>query len=68
MQTTKEFIAGKKKIKDIGKMIGADSLAYNSIEGLVEAIGIKRENLCMACLTAEYPLQDKQLNLAENLN
>ncbi|AEC51674.1 amidophosphoribosyltransferase [Pyrococcus sp. NA2] len=51
--TRHELIAAWKSIEDIRKEIGADSLAYLSIEGLKRAIGIK--NLCMACLTGEYP-------------
>ncbi|MEM3690687.1 MAG: CvpA family protein [Candidatus Micrarchaeia archaeon] len=37
------------------KLLGADSLGYQTIDGLVDAIGIGKENLCMACLNEEYP-------------
>jgi amidophosphoribosyltransferase len=37
-------------------MIGADSLAYTSIEGMIKAIGMPRSNLCLGCVTGEYPV------------
>ena len=57
MQTTEELIASKKTIEEIRKEIGADSLAYLSLEGLIKAIEMKKEKLCLACLTGEYPVK-----------
>ncbi|ABR54375.1 amidophosphoribosyltransferase [Methanococcus vannielii SB] len=53
MATTKELIASSKTDEEISECIGADSVAYLSINGLVEAIG--RNDLCLACLTGKYP-------------
>lgn len=53
MATTEELIASSKTNEEIAEHIGADSVSYLSIEGLVEAIG--RQDLCLACLTGEYP-------------
>jgi amidophosphoribosyltransferase len=63
--TTSELIAGRFKnlygeenyIEEIRKKIGADSLRYQTIEDLVSAIGKSKNQLCMACLTGEYPLK-----------
>ena len=63
--TTSELIAGHFKnlygeesyIEEIRKKIGADSLRYQTIDDLVNAIGKSRNQLCMACLTGEYPLK-----------
>lgn len=52
-----ELIAANKSVEEIRKEIGADSLAYLSVENLVEAIGLGRENLCLGCLTGSYPTQ-----------
>jgi amidophosphoribosyltransferase len=41
--------------KNLAKEIGADSLIYQKIENIPKAIGIPGENLCMACLTGNYP-------------
>ncbi len=57
MKTRDQFIASSKSVEEIAKIIGADSLGYISIDGLVEAIGIPREDLCLGCLTARYPVQ-----------
>ncbi|ODS36853.1 MAG: amidophosphoribosyltransferase [Candidatus Altiarchaeales archaeon WOR_SM1_86-2] len=69
MQTKGEFIARKfdenlkkyrpREIEEIRKIIGVDSLAYISLEGLVEAIGLPKEKLCLACLNGEYPIKKK---------
>ena len=55
-----ELIASKKSVEEICKSIGADSLGYQTIEKLVDAIGIEKENLCLACLTGEYPTPKAQ--------
>ncbi|MFN3910257.1 MAG: amidophosphoribosyltransferase [Candidatus Anstonellaceae archaeon] len=50
-----QLIANKKTVEEIRKFIGADSLAYLSIDDLVQSIGLKKEDLCLGCLTAIYP-------------
>lgn len=72
MGTRSELIAAHKTIAGVEAVINADSLGYLSVEGLVRAIGIDKENLCLACLTSEYPLDipgencpRKQLKLDE---
>jgi amidophosphoribosyltransferase len=57
MATRKELIAAKKDVEAVRKKLGADSLGYISVDGLVEAIGHNKEDLCLACLTGEYPLK-----------
>ena len=57
MKNREEFIANKRNIEQIKDYLGCDSLAYISIEGMVEAIGLKKENLCLGCLTNEYPVK-----------
>jgi len=64
MATRKELIASHKSIEEIRKIADCDSLIYQDIEGLVKAIGFDKNELCMACLTGEYPTQKvKQLKL-----
>lgn len=53
--TYKELIAANNSIKEIEKQLGVDSLTYMSVDGLVKAIGLDKTDLCMACLTDEYP-------------
>ena len=56
MKTRDQFAATDRTVEEIGKMLTADSLGYVSIEGLVEAIGLGASDLCLGCLTGEYPL------------
>jgi amidophosphoribosyltransferase len=51
-----ELIAAKKSIPEVKEYIGADSLGYISIEGLVKAVGLPRNKFCMACFTGDYPI------------
>ena len=57
MTTREQLIASNKSIEEIEKEIGADSLAYISISGLTKAIGISPKNLCLGCVTGEYPIK-----------
>ncbi len=56
MKTREQFAATGRTIEEIGKMITADSLGYISVEGLVDSIGHPASDLCLGCLTEEYPL------------
>ena len=59
IQTTKELIAAKHSVEEIRKYIDADSLAFLSLEGLVESIGLKKPapygGLCVAYFNGDYP-------------
>jgi len=54
--TRGELIAARETVPQIAEHIGADHLGYLSLEGLVEAVGLPREVLCLACFTGEYPV------------
>ncbi|OGO32232.1 MAG: amidophosphoribosyltransferase [Chloroflexi bacterium RBG_16_56_11] len=56
MATRGELIAAQKSIPEICEFIGADSLGYLSINGLIKAVGLPRENFCLACFTGDYPI------------
>jgi len=56
MATRRELIAAQKSVPEICEYIGADSLGYLSIEGLIKAVNLPRENFCMACFTGDYPI------------
>jgi len=56
MATRWELIAAQKTVPEIRDAIGADTLGYISMEGLIEAVGLPRENFCAACFTGEYPM------------
>ncbi|MEX2682567.1 MAG: amidophosphoribosyltransferase [Candidatus Sigynarchaeota archaeon] len=54
--TRHELIASNHSVDEICRMLGADSLAYQTIDGLIESIGLGKNDLCMACLDKIYPL------------
>jgi amidophosphoribosyltransferase len=55
MSTYGQLIGSKHNDEEIAKIIGADRVCYQSIEGLVRATGERHDNLCMACITGKYP-------------
>jgi amidophosphoribosyltransferase len=57
MSTRQEMIAHDRTVDEVARELGADSLAYLSLNGLYEAIGSTRETHCDACFTGEYPLE-----------
>jgi amidophosphoribosyltransferase len=63
MQTYSELIAQDKSVDGIREEIGADTLAYNSIEGLIGAIGMQGEKLCLSCLNGDYVIKEEQMKL-----
>ncbi|MEE9400272.1 MAG: hypothetical protein V3V23_08390, partial [Dehalococcoidales bacterium] len=56
MATRRELIAAQKTIPEICDFIGADSLGYLSIAGLVKAVALPKETFCLACFTGDYPI------------
>ena len=51
-----ELIAAGLEIEEIRRSIGADSLGYVSLEGLVEATTLAEDKLCKACFDGVYPI------------
>jgi amidophosphoribosyltransferase len=58
MSTREEMIAHDRTEEEIARELGADSLAYLSLDGVYEAVGTPREVHCDACFTGDYPLAD----------
>jgi len=56
MATRWELIAAHKTIPEIRDTLGADSLGYLSIEGLIEAVALPKDIFCLACFTGDYPI------------
>lgn len=57
MATKKELIAANYSIDEIKDQLDIDSLGYITLEALVEAIGMPKENLCLGCVNEEYPTE-----------
>ena len=61
--TRAELIGNGLSMEEIGASLGADSLAYISIDGMTEATTVPKADLCRACFDGEYPMElpDPQL-------
>lgn len=53
----KQLVGAMMNNDEICEKIGADSLAYISIEGLVDSIGVEKGKLCAACFNGVYPME-----------
>jgi len=54
--TRAELIAGRLTPEEICTSIGADSLGYVSLAGLIEATTLPESRLCRACFDGQYPV------------
>jgi amidophosphoribosyltransferase len=54
--TRAELIANGLDVEEVAASVGADSLGYISLEGMIEATGQPSASLCQACFTGEYPI------------
>ena len=55
-QIETELIAARKSVEEIRQFVDADSLAYLSIGGVLDAIDLPRERFCFACFDGQYPV------------
>ncbi|UCH33702.1 MAG: amidophosphoribosyltransferase [Armatimonadota bacterium] len=53
----RELLAARvESVEDICRAIEADTLGYQTTEGLIEAVGLPRALFCLACFDADYPI------------
>jgi amidophosphoribosyltransferase len=65
----KELIGARQNVDEIRKHIGADSLGYLSMEGLVKSTGIENGKFCKGCFCGSYPVEVQmkgERNIFEN--
>lgn len=55
MASRSELIAANRSVEEICEEIGADSLAYLSIDAVARALDTAQDDLCLGCVTGEYP-------------
>ncbi|MEO7094357.1 MAG: amidophosphoribosyltransferase, partial [Polyangiales bacterium] len=51
-----ELIAGTHTVEEIREFIGADSLGYLSIQGVLAALELPYDRFCFACFDGNYPV------------
>lgn len=54
--TRDQLIGATHTVEEIRQHIGADSLAYLSLDAMVEATGSSKDSFCLACFDGEYPV------------
>ncbi|MFB6125992.1 MAG: amidophosphoribosyltransferase [Halolamina sp.] len=55
MASREELIAADRPVEAVCEDVGADSLSYLSVEGVAEALERTETDLCLGCVTGEYP-------------
>lgn len=55
--TRRELIAANSTEEQIREFVGADSLGYLSVAGMMEAFGRPEHATCAACFTGNYPVE-----------
>jgi amidophosphoribosyltransferase len=69
MATYSDLIAHRLKVDEIARHIGADSLGYLSLEGMLNAIQAttgQRLDYCTACFSGHYPIEIPEWLFADN--
>ena len=59
MATYEELIAHRLSVPEIQEQMGADSLGYLSLEGMIRAVHRPLNRFCVACFTGDYPFEQK---------
>ena len=55
MSSYGQLVGSRHTPEEIAKIIGADAVCYQSLEGLISATGQTKDQLCSACVTGKYP-------------
>lgn len=65
-ESQKELIAANYSVEEIGRMLDVDSIGYLSLKGLVNAIHLPKDYLCLACFDGNYPIEVPEQLSGEN--
>ena len=52
----KDLIAANLSVAEVCQFIGADSLGYLSLDGMLKSIGLDKNQTCTACWSEKYPI------------
>ncbi len=63
--TRRELIGSSHKVEEIQRYLGADSLGYLSLEGMLKATGSDPHHFCHACFTGQYQVGFESEELAQ---
>lgn len=51
-----KLIASRKTVEEIRQFLGATSLYFLSLKGLIDSIGLSEDLFCTSCFTGKYPI------------
>jgi amidophosphoribosyltransferase len=57
MANQNELVAATHSVEEIRQMIGATTLGYLSLDGVVRAVGMHKDKFCRACFDGKYPIR-----------
>lgn len=57
MPTKKELLASRRSVSTIRRYLGADSIGYLSLEGMLKLPALPQDEFCAACFTGKYPIR-----------
>jgi amidophosphoribosyltransferase len=57
-----DLIAHKRTVEEIREYVGADSLYYLSVDGMMKAVQ-RKDGFCQACFTGQYPIPVDMLSV-----
>lgn len=63
-----KLIAAHKSVEEMRQYLGVDTLKFQTIDGMVDATGMRKDQFCLACFNNAYPTlipQDFELNKRE---
>jgi amidophosphoribosyltransferase len=63
--TRRELIGASHKVEEIQRYLGADTLGYLSLEGMLKATGSDPHHFCHACFTGQYQVGFESEELAQ---
>lgn len=63
-----QLIAAEKSVEEICKFLGATSLHYLSLDGMIKSIGLPKQHLSTSCFTGIYPIDLKERKSEINYN
>ena len=64
----KDLVASSRTVEEIRKFLGATSLHYLSLTGMLKSIGLPKSHLCTSFFTGEYPIDLKEREKEVNHN
>jgi amidophosphoribosyltransferase len=57
---TRQLLAANNSVEEIREFLGVDSFAYQTVDGLLDAVSGEREDYCLACFNGNHPVTPEE--------